>query len=256
MAQQKFVNDSGLAALNSLASDSPGLFLSADTDALIDEMERRVDTSDLWGGPLDIKGDISELNDLETSGPDTDAEYTRIIRNALGHLPPAEGLNEHRWATINCFILPKYVQVRWSNVEPKTEDGLPAHIQRHWLRGGIVDARRANAIARLWWLGEFSDRAARYSDMYNENEILEAMAHNVNLYHQLLSRPNLLSRSRLLAAIYEVFLEPDNDYLRTTRYANEMLESLNFMAAQFSLDFMDLPELREVVEEAKPPKEP
>ena len=92
--------------------------------------------------------------------------------------------------------------------------------------------------------------------MYNENEILEAMAHNVNLYHQLLSRPNLLSRSRLLAAIYEIFLEPDNDYLRTTRYANEMLESLNFMAAQFSLDFMDLPELRKVVEEAKPPKEP
>ena len=255
MAEQKFVNDNGLAALNRLATDDPKLFLSADPDALIVAMERLLDTSDLWGGPLDIKGDISELNQVEIDGPTTDAQFTPVVRNALGHLPPAEGLNEHRWATINCFLLPQYVQIRWSDVEPKTTDRLPGHVQRHWLRGGTVDARRANAVGRLWWLGEFSDRAARYSHLYNEDEILEAMSHNVNLYHQLLSRPNLLSRSKLLAAIYEVFLEPDNDYIRTTRYANEMLQSLNFIAAQVSLDFMNLPELREVVEEAKPPKE-
>ena len=81
------------------------------------------------------------------------------------------------------------------------------------------------------------------------------MAGNVNLYHQLLSRRFLLSRSKLVAAIYEVFLD-DNDYLGSTKYANEMLRSLNFIAAQVSLDFMDISELREAVEEAKPPKDP
>ena len=81
------------------------------------------------------------------------------------------------------------------------------------------------------------------------------MAQNVNLYHQLLARPNLLARSRLVAFIYEVFLEPGNDYLGITRYANEMLTSLNLTAAQESLDFMDMNELRKTVEGVIPPKE-
>ena len=118
-----------------------------------------------------------------------------------------------------------------------------------------MDARQDNSVARLWWLGEFSDRAAEHTSMYSSDELLHAMAHNVNLYHQLLARPNLLARSKLVAAIYEVFLEPGNEYLRTTKYANEMLASLNLAAAQVSLDFTDMVELREVVEEAKPPKE-
>ena len=91
--------------------------------------------------------------------------------------------------------------------------------------------------------------------MHSAEELLDAMAQNVNLYHQLLARPNLLARSRLVAVIYEVFLEPGNDYLGITRYANEMLTSLNLTAAQESLDFMDMNELRKTVEGVIPPKE-
>ena len=95
-----------------------------------------------------------------------------------------------------------------------------------------------------------------HSDMYSEDELLDAMANNVELYHQLLFRPNLISRSRLIAAIYEVFLEPDNEYLGYRPYPNQLMRSLNLMAAQVSLDFMDMTELRGAVEEAKPPKGP
>ena len=129
-------------------------------------------------------------------------------------------------------------------------------MKRHWLDGGQVGARQDNSIARLWWLAELSARAAEHTDLYSADELLDAMANNVNLYHQLLSRPILLSRSKLIAAVYEVFLDGDNDYLGSTKYANEMLASLNFEAAQVSLDFMDMSELRQAVEEAKPPKEP
>ena len=257
MNQQRFVNDRGLAALNRLSNEKPGLFLEADPDALTRAMEEQEDTDDLWGISLDLREDISALNQIESSGPSTDAEYAALVRKALDHLPPAEGLNEHRWATINCFVIPQYVPKRWqSSNQANDPQKLSNFVQSHWLKGGLVGARRANAVARLWWLGEFSDRAAEHTDMYSADELLDAMARNVNLYHQLLSRPNLLSRSRLVTAIYEVFLEPDNDYLNATRYANEMLESLNFLAAHVSLDFMDMSELREAVEEAKPPKEP
>ena len=87
------------------------------------------------------------------------------------------------------------------------------------------------------------------------NRLSSGMAGNVNLYHQLLSRRNLASRSKLVAAIYEVFLEDGNDYLSQTKYASEMMSTLNYLAADVSLDFMDMDELRDIVEEAKSPKD-
>ena len=258
MSQYHFVNENGLAALKSLSQGNPALFIDADPDGLVAAMETSAGTSDLWGAPLDLKGDFSSLNEIEESGPGTDARYARVVRNGLGHLPPSEGLNEHRWASVNCFVLPRYASVRWSHVQPKDASGLQRFVARHWLDGGKVNARQDNSIARLWWLGEFSDRAAEHTDILSADELLDAMAGNVNLYHQLLYRPILLSRSKLIAAIYEVFLDSDgdNDYLGATRYASEMLASLNFLAAQVSLDFMDMSELREAIEEAKPPKGP
>ena len=251
-----FANENGLAALKLLAQEKPSLFLNADPDVLIKSMEARVETSDLWGDPLGLKADLSSLNEIERGGPETDARNARVVRNALEHLQPSEGLNEHRWASINCFVLPRFASVRWSHVQPNDPDRLPSFVTRHWLDGGKVDARQDNSIARLWWLGELSKRAAEHTDMYSADELLDAMANNVNLYHQLLSRPVLLSRSELIAAVYEVFLDGDNDYLGSTKYANEMLASLNFTAAQVSFDFMDMTELRQAVEEAKPPKGP
>ena len=255
MNQYRFVNEDGLATLNYLSHKKPSLFLDADTNALGEAMEKRAATSDIWDTPLDLREDISSLNRIQVPGPETDFQHARVVRNALGHLPSSEGLNEHLWATINCFVLPRYVSMRWSHVQPKDSKRLPNFVQSHWLDGGKVSARQNNSVARLWWLGEFSARAAEHTNLHSADELLDAMAQNVNLYHQLLARPNLLARSRLVAVIYEVFLEPGNNYLGATRYANEMLASLNLTAAQESLDFMDMDELREAVEGAKPPKE-
>ena len=255
MNEYRFVNEDGLAALNSLSHEKPSLFVDADSDILIAAMEERAEKPGLWDTPLDLAEDILSLNQVQDSGPKTDSENARLVRNALGYLPPSEGLNERRWATINCFVLPRYVSMRWSHVQPKDSKRLPNFVKSHWLDGGKVSARQNNSVARLWWLGEFSARAAAHTDMHSAEELLDAMAKHVNLYHQLLARPNLLARSRLVAVIYEVFLEPGNEYLGATRYANEMLASLNLTAAQESLDFMDMNELREAVEGAKPPKE-
>ena len=255
MTQYRFVNEDGLAALNSLSHEKPSLFVDADPNALGEAMGERAETSDIWDAPLDLREDISSLNQVQDSGPKTDSEYARLARNALAHLTPSDGLDEHRWATINCFVLPRYVSMRWSHVQPKDSKRLPGFVKSHWLDGGKVSARQNNSVARLWWLGEFSARAAEHTDMHTAGALLDAMANNVNLYHQLLARPNLLARSRLVAVIYEVFLEPGHDYLGATRYANEMLTALNLTAAQASLDFMDVNELRETVEGAIPPKE-
>ncbi len=255
MNKYRIVNDDGLFALKNLADETPHLFIEADTTALRKRMTERAQTDNLWGEYMDIRADLSRLNTLSGGGPQSDAAFVPPVRQAFGHLPPAEGLNDYRWAAINCFVIPKYAQTRWSHVQPNDEKRLPAFVRRHWLDGHLISARQDNSIARLWWLGELSDRAAKYSERYDADDILNAMANNVNLYHQLLARPNLASRSKLVAAVYEVFLEDGNDYLSATRYASEMLSALNYTAADISLDFMDMSELRDIVEEAKPPKE-
>ena len=258
MKVQKIINHSGLTALRELSQRSPGIFIDADPDVLHSAMIEAAKGQSIWSAtPLDLRRDLSPLNAIQEDGPGTDREFARVVRDALGHLTAARGLDEYIWATINCFVIPQYVSVRWqsSNQANKAEH-LPNFVRRHWLDGGTIKARQDNAIARLWWLGEFATRAAQHSDWIDDDDMLDAMANNVNLYHQLFRRPNLLSRPKLVAAIYEVFLSDSNDYLNVTRYASELLRTLNFIAAQKSLDFMSVAELREVVEEAKPPKEP
>lgn len=252
---RKLVNHAGLLALKSVAENEPSLFATPNPDRLKRRMEEVAETDEIWGGELSLQADLSPLERIERGGPRTDAMYARLLQDALPNLPPSEGLNEYRWATINCFVVPRYVPIRWdtSNManDPKK---LSNFVQLHWLKGNLTDARRANAAARLWWLGELSSRAAKETSVLDRDEILEAMANNVQFYHQLLSRPNLLSRPRLVAAVYEMFLDGDNDYLNSTNYANPLFSALNLRAADVSLDLMDRNELRDAVEEAKPPK--
>ena len=255
ISSPRFINDAGLAILEELAQKEPTLFLAADPDALKARLETLAETNDIWDGELDLRSGLLELNKIDVPGPETDSRFAPLVRHAVPHLPPAEGLNEYRWATINCFVIPEYVTKRWSNALPRDKNRIPNFVASHWLDGGKVGAIRANAIARLWWLGEFSERAAKHSALYDNDDFREAMAGHVNLYHQFLSRPNLISRDKLITAVYEVFLD-DNDYLDTTKYASQLMSELNSRAAEVSLDFMEVPELKEVVEEAKPPKGP
>ena len=258
MYTERILNDRGLLALNQTAKDAPRMFIEANPDALMERVRQEAETDDIWGAPLDLKADLSPLNANDLGGPANDAKYAQTVRAALGHLPSSEGHDPNRWATINCFVIPQYVATRWpyrgKNRSGDEHRKLTSFVERHWLKGRLTKARQDNAIARLWWLVEFSKRAAAHSDVYDADDLLHAMANNVNLYHQFLARPNLLSRSALSAAVYEMFLD-GNDHLRSTNYANPLMQSLNFMAANVSLDLMNPVELREAVEEAKPPKE-
>ena len=163
MDKWRTVNDNGLRALKDLSYETPRLFIEPDTDALQRRMEERADTDNLWGEHLDIQYDLSVLNTITEGGPGTDAAFAPRVRQALGHLPPAEGLNDYRWAAINCFVIPQYVKTRWPlrAIEANDTKKLSSFVQRHWLDGHKRYARQGNAIARLWWLGELSSRGGQ-----------------------------------------------------------------------------------------------
>lgn len=260
MTTYRLVNDMGLAALKSIARTEPSLFAEPDAPRLEERMRELAAGDEIWGSPLTLQADLSPLEEIAEGGPHTDAAFAPLVRDALPDLEPSEGLNEYVWATVNCFAVPKYTPIRWSSSNLAQEPGSEKFssfvnfVESHWLKGNLVTARRANAAARLWWLGELSSRAAAKSQHLNADDMLNAMANNVNLYHQILARPRLLSRPRLMAAIYEMLLDGDSDHLKTTTYANAFIMALGFRATDMSLDLMDDRELRDVVEEAKPPK--
>ena len=256
MPEIRLVNDSGYDALLTLAGSEPQLFVQGNAEELRRRMERagRVEhgsNAELYGEQLVMPVLLADLNRLQKDGPSSDAEYAPAMRQAAGS-SVVQSADRLLWTTINCFMLPQYVPVRWgsSNLTQATEN----FVRRHWLQYSGSDGRKWNAAARLWWLSEMATRAAEYSQ-HSEGELLAAMSGNVQMYHQTIDRTFLSSNPRLLAAIWDVFLD-GNDYLDNNTVASDLMKALNLRAATLSFDFLDYDELRDVVEEAKPPKGP
>lgn len=254
MPEIRLVNDSGFNALVTLADQEPEIFAQGDPAALRRRMEQvgqaeHGPDAELYGERFDVRVSLASLNAVAQGGPTSDAGYVPAMRGAVGSsVVPAT--NPLLWATLNCFELPQYVPMRWES--SSLSQTSPTFVYRHWLQYSGSDGRKWNAAARLWWLGEMATRAAAHSE-HGFDKLLETMAGNVNLYHQTIDRTFLSSNPQLLAAVWDVFLD-DNDHLRTTKYASELMMALNLRAATMSFDFLDYNELRAVVEAAKPPK--
>ena len=256
MPEIRLLNDSGYDALLTLAESEPQLFVQGNPDELRRRMERagRVahgPEANLYSERLVLPVSLTDLNRLQKGGPGSDAEYAPILRQAAGR-SVSQVANHLFWATLNCYDLPQYVPIRWesSNLTQASTN----FVRRHWLQYSGSDGRKWNAAARLWWLGEMATRAVEHSE-HSQDDLLTAMAGNVNLYHQTIDRTFLSSNARLLAAVWDVFMD-GNEHLRTTKDANELMTALNLRAATLSFDFLGYDELRAVVEEAKPPKGP
>lgn len=252
MTNIRIINDDGYKALRVLAVSNPSLFTEANPQNLTEQMAIQSGTDSVWGMELELKVSLESLNSETESGPRTDAVHARTIREALSGITPASASDALLWASINCFAIPEYVPIRWGTSNNQTTK--PTNfVEDHWLQYSASAGRKWNAAARLWWMGELANRISRYSE-HTAGELLEVMSNNVNFYHQTIDRTYLAANPKLLAVMYDVFLD-GNEHLNKTVNISDMLKSLNIRAGATALDMMDYDELRSVIEEAKPPKE-
>ena len=251
MESLRIVNDDGYKALRRLAENNPSCFINPAGQQLEQLMAEEAGTDEVWGPRLDLHEDLASLGEETEAGPRRDTVHAKTVRKALAGLTPAEASNGYLWASFNCFAIPQYVPVRWSTSNNKGTK--PSNfVLDHWIQYSGSDGRKWNAAARLWWMGELADRIAHYSE-HTPDELLATMAGNVNFYHQTIDRTYLAANPRLLAILYDVFLD-GNEHLNVTKAVSDMLKSLNIRAGANALDMMDHDELRSIVEEAKPPK--
>ena len=236
--------------MEELAVDAPNLFLESDVERLRDRIEDKANTegeSPYQDKNIELEVALDPLNQISESGPETDAHYALLVRQAFSGISPAQAADGSFWASVNCFALSPYTSVRWG----KSNINKPSNfIKRHWLWIG-TGGRTWNAAARLWWLVEIAHRASRHST-HSLETLLEYMANNVELYHQFTSRTYLSSNPILVAAVYDIAIG-GNEHLFQRPYPNQLMISLNIKAGTMSFDIFNYDELYEIVESSLPP---
>ena len=251
MTTLQIVNEEGYKALRNLALAKPQTFINPQNHNLESLMIEEAGTQDVWKQTLNLEENLDSINAEKTAGPSSDAVHARTLRAALPQITAADAIDGNLWASINSFGLDRYIPTRWSTSNNKT--GNPANFVRdHWIQYDRSDGRKWNAAARLWWMAELAERVSQYSE-HDSDEIIDMMAENVNFYHQIIDRPYLAANPKLMAVLYDVFIN-GNQHLSMTKNINELLKSLNIRAAASALDLMDYDQLRNIVEEATPPK--
>ena len=247
------LNVHGYRYLDELAQARPDLFIDSATAELQLRLETHADMeneSPYQAEQLELEVALDPLNYIEERGPETDADFAPLVRQAVAGITPAQAADELLWSSINCFILSPYVALRWSTSHHRNSNPT-AFVKNHWLWNKTP--RRSNASARLWWLAETAYRASKFS-IHSSSTLLESMASNVGLYHQLSDRSYFAANPALVAAIYDVVLA-GNQYLFPRPQANQLLRSLNMKAGAISFDILDYDELYDIVESCLPPKE-
>ena len=259
----RMLSEEGYRSLVELAHERPEGFIDGFNEGpnwLESELRESVETS-IWSGSRRLYRSIDELNEIDKDGPDADYEHSKILCEALGTLSPADYSNGLLWASLNCFNLAKYASVRWKYVYRKSKAhsneraSKASFVNSHWLEY-TSDSRRANASARLFWLNELSRRISAHSDVFDDDEMLRFLSGNVNVYHQILSRPYLIANSVLMAKVCEAIKVSGDDYFKQTKTLSNWLAAINTRAGAQSLDMLDDDEIESLVKESQPPKGP
>ena len=258
MTELHIVSNAGYQALLALKDRKPELFTKPNPDKLKAEMPAIIKEGDaqmLWDAPVTLQDSLAGINQDPKAGPIEDAQNAIILNKALPQLGVQAWNHERLWASLNCFALADWVPARWSTGRTKNTNERE-FIHRHWLKAN-VDGRESNASMRLFTLDTLSRRAATYSAR-NYEELLEAMASKVNLFHRTLRYPYLIANSKILAYIWDSALDdPANTAIFQTRTASTWLTKINERGGAIDLGTLDDDNLRVIVEQAKPrPKAP
>ena len=255
------LTDHGYRLLVEIAREKPELFKAADPQGLRSELERKKrHSADPETALFSLSREWHPLTSLlhliketSVSGPKEDAAHARWLRAALPTLTPADAGDDRVLASINCFHLAEYVVVRWSSSSLSSSTDAATQtkfVKKHWLG----HSPESNAAGRLWWLYAFARRAAPHSE-HDAEVLLNTLAGNVALYHQMLRRPYLMASHRIRATVLDTVIASGLlEAPKLQHSINTMMRLLNRVGGAISLDVLSDGALREVVEGCLPPK--
>lgn len=252
------LTDYGYDLLLDIADRKPYLLRNFNSELLMGELENRIKENAQEHIQLFSENrkwvpqnSLDAFNEDAVVGPELDAKHAQYLRRALPTITSADMSDRRVLASICCFHISNYVDKRWGLSKLSKSSNLDdqvTFVKLHWLG----NKKESNAVARLWWLYEFANRAAEYSK-YDTNVLLKKISSNVNFYHQILRR-TLIASDRIRAAVLDIAIETGLADRNKTNEVNSTMSQLNRIAGGISLDILSDEELREQVEGALHPK--
>lgn len=125
-----------------------------------------------------------------------------LVRNAIQGMDALSATDERFWLSITVGNANSYAAPRW--FDPAAEQELQATaVSNHWFARTSRDFIRNQAIARLWWLGEYVESL----DTLDIQDALEVLFWNSDLQSQFVGRPTSMSSRKVGASILGVMKE-------------------------------------------------
>jgi len=175
----------------------------------------------------------------------SDLENSKVIYEAFKTLNETQASDERLWTYLTHVTFWKYMRERWAMEKPAEGKEVGRLKDRYFLRNINIESLTRNGISRLWWFPHLTYDEKR-SNPYELTEILLSRA---DLSTGIVER-GFGSNRNIRTALLE-FLK-DNPAISTNEdKTREVYKGLNLVGGVRNLPFLEVAELKEVLEQVK-----
>lgn len=175
----------------------------------------------------------------------SDFENSKLIYEELKSLNEMQASDERLWTFLTHVTFWKYMRERWAMEKSAEGKEIGRLKDRYFLRNINIESLTRNGISRLWWFAHLTYDETR-SNPYELTEILLSRA---DLSTGLVER-GFGSNRNIRTALLE-FLKDNPAISSNEDKTREVYKALNLVGGVRNLPFLDVPELKQVLEQVK-----
>ena len=239
------LTEDGLKALESVAEETPDIYLNpaTDFDALLRDRgiaNFREPVKGVWSErPIELAP--------PESGPPNRADIQALDYHAnLVGVTPDIATDVNLWAWVCHFRLHAYSIARW-RIHANTN--VANYVKSHWFsEDSGQEFRMRNTAARTWWIAQVARKAASGSGgAFDERQALELYASRPTQWHLIMK--DQFTRSPLMTAELTRVLMNEAKGINAEKGFRRLLRELNLESGTRVLDTLPRMDLRELIVE-------
>ncbi|MBI2966704.1 MAG: hypothetical protein HYY40_02690 [Bacteroidetes bacterium] len=184
-------------------------------------------------------------DDLILEADKGDLENSKILYEALKTLNETQASDERLWTYLTHFTFWKYMRARWPMEKASEGKEIGRLKDRYFLRNINIESLTRNGISRLWWFSHLTYDEKRN----NPHELTEILLSRADLSTGIVER-GFGSNKNIRIALLE-FLKNNPEISSNEDKTREIFKGLNLVGGVRNLPFLDVAELKEVLEQVK-----
>lgn len=184
-------------------------------------------------------------DDLVIDNDKSDFENSKLIYEELKSLNETQASDERFWVYLTHVTFWKYMRERWAMEKPAEGKEVGRLKDRYFLRNINIESLTRNGISRLWWFSHLTYDEKRS----NPYELTEVLLSRADLSTGIVER-GFGSNKNIRTALLE-FLKDNPEISKNEDKTREIYKGLNLVGGVRNLPFLEVSELKEVLEQVK-----